>query len=97
MSQTTGTWNGWWTFTLIAAALTIMVGLLEVFGVVHDVGIGLGIIGLVATIVGSAQAATRGAVETMDRRLNQMHDTLLHIGRLIERLPERLAERLKGE
>ena len=34
MSQMTGTWNGWWMFTLIAAALTIMVGLLEIFGFV---------------------------------------------------------------
>lgn len=72
---TAGPWNGWWTFTLIAAALTILVGLLEALGVFHDVGIGLGIIGIVATIVGSAQAATRGAVEKIDRRLDQLHDT----------------------
>lgn len=82
-------WNIWWTLTLICAVFTIIVLLLEGFGVFQDWGLVLSGIGAILTIVGSATAATRTAVIGVDRRLTQMHDTLLHILRILDqRLPD---------
>lgn len=83
------TGNGWWIFTLIAAGFTILMLLLEGFGVLHDWGLVLSGVGVVLTVLGSAQAATQKTVAGIDRRLSQMHDTLLHIVRILdERLPD---------
>jgi hypothetical protein len=48
----------WWTLTIVAAVATILGSLLDAPPV-------LGIIGIVATIVGSAWAAMRGVVERL--------------------------------
>lgn len=88
-------WNIWLTLMVLSAAFTILVGLLEALGVFHDVGIGLGFVGVGLTIVFGVNGTTGQATKKIDRRLDQMHDTLLHIVRLLELLPERLAERLQ--
>ena len=71
-------WNIWWTLTVISAVLTIIAGLLEALGVWHDVGLGVSVIGLVATIVGAATAATRTSIIVIGRELSAVHDILSH-------------------
>jgi hypothetical protein len=71
-------WNIWWTLTVISAALTILAGLLEILGIWHDVGLGISVIGLTGTIFFGVTSATTTAIRSIDRRLDQMHDTLSH-------------------
>jgi hypothetical protein len=71
-------WNIWWTLTVISALLTIIVLLLEGFGLFRDWGWVLSGIGIVITIVGSAQASTRTSVLLVNRELRAIHDTLSH-------------------
>jgi hypothetical protein len=85
-------WNIWWTLTVISAAVTIIAGVLEVLGLWNEAGVGIGFIGLALSIVFGLTAATRTAVAGLDRRLDQMHDTLKHILLILDRrLPERLS------
>jgi hypothetical protein len=42
-------WNIWWTLTLLSAAFTIIVVILEYLGVFRDLGIVLGAVGVIAT------------------------------------------------
>ena len=82
-------WNGWWTFSLLAAIFTILMLLLEGFGVLHDWGLVLSGIGIVITLFGTTTASTRSSLALIDRRLDQMHDTLLHILQILDkRLPD---------
>jgi len=71
-------WNVWWTLTLISAAITILAGILEILGVWHDVGLGVGVIGLTFTILFGATSATKTAAKQIGQQLSQMHDTLSH-------------------
>jgi hypothetical protein len=83
-------WNIWWTLAVIGATITFLAGLLEALGVWHDLGLGVGLMGTAVTILFGAAGATRTAVQQVDRRLDQLHDTLLHILRILdERLPDR--------
>lgn len=46
-------------------------------------------LGLVVTLYASTRAALQTTVRALDRRLDQMHDTLRHILRVLEhRLPD---------
>lgn len=81
--------NGWWLLALIAGAITFLVGLLEAFGVWHELGVGLGFMGLILTMFFGANGATQRAVMQLDRRMDQINDTLLHIIRILDaRLPD---------
>ncbi|PWT91207.1 MAG: hypothetical protein C5B54_05740 [Acidobacteria bacterium] len=71
-------WNRWWTLTVIAAGFTILMLILEGLGVLHDWGVVLSGIGVVLTIVGSAQASTRSSVTGVTHALHNIHDTLSH-------------------
>ncbi|HEY7647869.1 MAG TPA: hypothetical protein VID04_02600 [Methylomirabilota bacterium] len=62
-------WNVWWTLTMISAAFTIVVILLEYFGVFRDFKIVLGALGVIATIVFGVSASTRSSVRALDDRL----------------------------
>lgn len=55
-------WNVWWTFTMISAALTVALLLLEVFGVLHDVGMALSLLGLVISVLFGLTASTRSSL-----------------------------------
>jgi hypothetical protein len=76
-------WNVWWTLTVISAALTLGVALLEALGVFHDLGVVLSIVGLLATMVFGLTASTRSSLgefrsevvpllEGMDARLGRV-------------------------
>ena len=88
-----GRWNVWWTLTVLSAAVTFLAGLLEALGVWHDLGLGVGLMGTAATLLfgltGATQYSVRQIEHRLDTRLGQMHDTLLHIVRILdERLPD---------
>jgi hypothetical protein len=83
-------WNIWWTLTVISLAATIIAGVLEALGIWNDVGLGVGFVGLALSIGFGLTAATRTAVVGVDRRLDQMHDTLKHMLLILDqRLPDR--------
>jgi len=86
-------WNVWWTLTLISAAVTILAGILEIIGVWHDVGLGVGVIGLTCTILFGATSASKTAVQHIGARLDQLHDTLLHSLKVQNAILDRLQRR----
>jgi hypothetical protein len=55
-------WNPWWTLTWIAAALTVLVAVLEYLGAFDDLGVVLTIVGVVLTVVFGLAASTRSSV-----------------------------------
>ena len=84
-----GYWNIWWTLALVSAAVTIVTGILEILGVWHDVGTGVGLVSMTLTLLFGLQGATERAVRHIDHRLAQMHDTLQHILLILDkRLPD---------
>ena len=83
-------WNGWWTFTVIAASFTILMLLLEGFGLLHDWGLVLSGIGVVVTLVGGVQASTRTSVSIVANELRALHDTLGHSLKVLNKIYERL-------
>jgi hypothetical protein len=85
--------NIWVTLTVLSAAFTILMLLLEGLGVFHDWGLVLSGMGFLATVITSTFAATGHAVarleHRLDHRLDQLHDTLLHILKILDaRLPD---------
>jgi hypothetical protein len=69
-------WNGWWTLTVITAAATIVVAILEGLGVFRDLGIVLGVIGIVLSIVFGATASTRSAVSAVTSGVTALRSEL---------------------
>lgn len=62
-------WNIWWTLTVLAAAFGVVVAILEAFGVFGDVGIALGVLSVIATIIFGISASTRSSIRVLDYRL----------------------------
>ena len=58
-------WNVWWTLTVITAAATLIVALLEGLGVFHDLGVALSVAGIILSILFGVTASTRSAVGTV--------------------------------
>lgn len=85
-----GLWNGWWTATVIAGLFTIVVLLLEGFGILHDWGLVLSGIGIVATVIASATASTASSVREIRRDIGAMHDTLRHMLLVLNQIRDRL-------
>jgi hypothetical protein len=69
-------WNIWWTLTILSAAFTVVVIILEYLGVFRDFGIVLGALGVIATIIFGVSASTRSSVSALDGRLGGIDDRL---------------------
>ena len=54
-------WNMWWTLTMAAAGLTLLV-VLEALGILQDVGLARGVAGVLLTIVFGLTASTRSSL-----------------------------------
>lgn len=98
-------WNVWWTLTVISAALTVGVALLEALGVFRDLGIVLSIVGLLVTMIFGLAASTRSSLgefraevvprlEGVEARLEAMRTHLDGTGTRLDRIIELLDERL---
>jgi hypothetical protein len=85
-------WNLWLTLAAIGAAVTMLAGILEILGIWHDLGLGVGLVGMGATLLFGFTGATSVTVRQVDRRLDAMHDTLRHQLLVLNRLVA-LAER----
>jgi hypothetical protein len=84
-------WNIWWTVTLISGAFTILVAILEALGVLRDLGLVLGAVGVILTLISGLTASTRSSVtefrgealprlDVMTGRLDGMADGLDRMG-----------------
>ncbi len=85
-------WNIWWTLTIISAAFTAVVLVLEAFGVFRDVGLVLSGLGLLITLVFGLSASPRSSLNEfrgeVGPRLDQIAETLSEINRTLnDRLP----------
>ena len=103
-------WNVWWTLTMISAAFTVVVIILEYLGVFRDFGMILGALGVIATIIFGVSASTRSSVRALDHRLvgvddrmgaldgrlAGLDDRLAGIGQALVRIEELLRARLPG-
>ena len=76
-------WNMWWTLTMAAAGLTLLV-VLEALGILQDVGLARGVAGVLLTIVFGLTASTRssltgfrgGIVPRLDRIITLLEERL---------------------
>jgi len=76
-------WNMWWTLKMAAAGLTLLV-VLEALGILQDVGLALGVAGVLLTIVFGLTASTRssltgfrgGIVPRLDRIITLLEERL---------------------
>jgi hypothetical protein len=91
-------WNVWWTLTILSAAFTVVVIVLEYLGVFRDFGIVLGALGVIATIIFGVSASTRTSVRALDQRLGGIGDRLGGIDDRLGGIDARLMgiERLLG-
>lgn len=55
-------WNIWWTLMMVSATLTLMVAALEILGILRDLGLMLGIVGGLVTVVFGFTASTRSSL-----------------------------------
>ena len=76
-------WNMWWTLTMAAAGLTLLV-VLEALGILQDVGLGRGVAGVLLTIVFGLTASTRSSLTGF------RGDVVPRLDRIITLLEERL-------
>lgn len=98
-------WNVWWTLTMISAAFTILVLILEMLGVFHDVGLVLSALGLLLTLVVGFMASTRSSLMELksdvlprfdhtEQRLDGMSERLNGTNERLDRVIALLNERL---
>jgi len=76
-------WNMWWTLTMAAAGLTLLV-VLEALGILQDVGLARGVAGVLLTIVFGLTASTRSSLTGF------RGDVVPRLDRIITLLEERL-------
>ena len=76
-------WNMWWTLTMAAAELTLLV-VLEALGILQDVGLARGVAGVLLTIVFGLTASTRSSLTGF------RGDVVPRLDRIITLLEERL-------
>lgn len=77
-------WNMWWTLTMAAAGVTLPVVVLEALGILQDVGLALGVAGVLLTIVFGLIASTRSSLTGF------RGDVVPRLDRIITLLEERL-------
>jgi len=53
VTRTPRYWNMWWTLTMAAAGLTLLVVVLEALGILKDLGPALGVVGVVVSSAGA--------------------------------------------
>ena len=75
-------WNMWWTLTMAAAGLMLVV--LEALGILQDVGLARGVAGVLLTIVFGLTASTRSSLTGF------RGDVVPRLDRIITLLEERL-------
>jgi hypothetical protein len=106
MTERPRLWNHWWTLTILSAVLTAIVMFLEYLGVFRDIGLFLSGLGVLATIIFGAAAATQTSVfslaESLERvelrldkldkldKLDRMETQLTALDRIEALLRERL-------
>ena len=84
-------WNVWWTLTVISAALTLGVALLEALGVFRDLGVVLSVVGLLVTMLFGLTASTRSSLGEFRSELVPRLDCIeARLDRIIALLDERL-------
>lgn len=76
-------WNMWWTLTMAAAGLMLVV-VLEALGILQDVGLARGVAGVLLTIVFGLTASTRSSLTGF------RGDVVPRLDRIITLLEERL-------
>jgi len=76
-------WNMWWTLTMAAAGLTLLV-VLEALGILQDVGLARGVAGVLLAIVFGLTASTRSSLTGF------RGDVVPRLDRIITLLEERL-------
>ena len=84
-------WNVWWSLTMAAAALTLGAVVLEAFGVLRDLGVALGIAGLLLTVVFGLTASTRSSLTEFR---GEVAPRLDRVTKLLDRIIALLDERL---
>jgi len=92
-------WNVWWTLTVLAAIFGVIVAILDALGVFRDVGIALGVLSVIATIMFGVSASTRSSVRAIDYRLVGVDARLEGIDHRLGGLDQRLGgldDRLVG-
>jgi len=62
----------WWLLTFFFAAFTIVVAILEAFGVFKDLGIALGFIGITLTTIFGLMTATRASARELREDLTDL-------------------------
>ena len=77
-------WNMWWTFTMVAAVVTLLVVILEAFGILQDLGLALAVAGVLVTTVFGLTASTRSSLTGF------RGDVVPRLDRIITLLEERL-------
>jgi hypothetical protein len=85
-------WNVWWTLTLLAAAFGVLVAILEALEVFSHLGIALGILSVLATIIFGVSASTRSSVRTLDHRFVGLAEQMAGVDRHLMGFDGRLAE-----
>jgi len=74
----------WWTLTMAAAGLTLLVVVLEALGILKDLGPALGVVGVLLTIVFGLTASTRSSLTGF------RDDVVPRLYRIVALLEERL-------
>ena len=84
-------WNVWWTLTVISAALTIGVAILEALGVFRDLGIVVSVGALALTVLFGLTASTRSSLgEFRGEVIPRLDQTIALHERTLALLDERL-------
>jgi hypothetical protein len=87
-------WNVWWTLTVITAAATLLVLILEALGVFRDLGLVLRLAGILLSIVFGMSASTRSALATVRDEMGAVRDEITALRVPLDRILAILIERL---
>ena len=91
-------WNVWWTLTILSAAFTAVVLVLEALGVFRDLGLVLSGLGLLFTFLFGLGASTRSSLTEFRGdvvpRLDRVDAGLVEVAERLDRIIALLDERL---
>ena len=87
-------WNIWWTLMVVSMAFTLLVVILEVYGVFRDAGIILGAIGILVSLSFGFTASTRSSMTVVTTGLADIADDMKTTHAILIRIEALLAERL---
>lgn len=66
-------WNIWWTLTMISAGFGILVVILELLGIIQEVGMALSVLSILLTTTFGLSAASRSAVSVVQTDVRSLH------------------------